>query len=78
MGQLTVIMAYQNETNKKEESELVIIPQKGNLSEVKIRFIKLNTVTLQTTQIQNVKIMFHCVQLIKLNSILQMIQSGAY
>ena len=44
----------------------------------KTQFIKLNTVSLQTVLMQNVKIMFHFVQLIKSNFILQMIQSGMY
>ena len=44
----------------------------------KTQFIKLNTVSLQTLLMQNVKIMFHFVQLIKSNFILQMIQSGMY
>ena len=75
----TVIMAYQNETTKKKSLTLLLCEaQKGNISEVKIRFIKLNTVSLQTVQIQNVKIMFHGVQLIKLNFILQIIRSGVY
>ena len=65
-------------TKKRSLTLLLCETQKGNLNEVKIRFIKLNTVTLQTAQIQNVKIMFHFFQLIKLNSILQMIQSRVY
>ena len=51
---------------------------KGNLNEVKIRFIKLNAVSFQIVQMQNVKNMFHCVQPIKLGFTLHMIQSGVY
>ena len=75
----TVIMAYQNETNKKDKSDLVIMRNlKRQSKRCKDPIYKVRYCHLQTAQIQNVKIMFHCVQMIKLNSILQMIQSGAY
>ena len=45
----TLIMAYQNETSNKEESGLVILRNsKKSLNEIKIWFVKLLTVSLET------------------------------
>ena len=75
----TVIVAYQNKTNKKEESHLVI--KRNSKSESKTNqdpIYKVSYCQLPNRTMQGVKIVFHCVQLIKSNLILQMMQSGVY
>ena len=47
-------------TKKRSLALLLCETKKENLNEVKIRFIKSNTVSLQTVQIQNVKIVSLC------------------
>ena len=70
----TIIMAYQNETNKKDESDLAIMQNsKRESKQSKDPFYKVKNCHHPNRTSTDVKFMFHCVQLIKLNSILQMI-----
>ena len=51
----TVIIAYQNKTNKKEESYLVIVRNSRREHKLsKAQFIKLFTINLQTVQTSGV------------------------
>ena len=62
----TVIVAYQNKNNKKEESHLVI--KQNSKSESKRSqdpIYKVSYCQLPNRTIQSVKIVLHCVQLIK-------------
>ena len=74
-----VIVAYQNKTNKKEESHLVIKRNsKSGSKRNQDPIYKVSYCQLPNRTIQGLKIVFHCVQLIKSNLILQMMQSGVY
>ena len=51
----TVIIAYQNKTDKKEESDLVIVQNSRREHKLsKTQFIKLVTINLQTVQTSGV------------------------